>query len=104
MHDVTVTLTSLAPAAVIGQLAKPSTLPELVGWQNTSAVGQRSRTHVQSAAQGGTSAWTKYSARAYRGTNVRVQPPVTVVAHWPFAWHWRPMLPVHPGVQYAPCT
>ena len=36
--------------------------------------------------------------------DVRVQPPVTTVAHWPFAWHWRPMLPDHPGAQYAPCT
>jgi hypothetical protein len=43
-HDVDVTDTAAAPAAVIGHDAYPSTAPDAVGWQKTS-VGIHTRTH-----------------------------------------------------------
>ena len=100
------TLTSLAAAAVIGQLAKPSTLPELVGWQNTSVLvgrSQRGRVHQEGKRvrpstrdEGRRKRWVQVGGVE---EDVRVQPPVAVVAHWPLSWQRRPMTPVQPGAQ-----
>ena len=105
------TLTSLAAAAVIGQLAKPSTLPELVGWQNTSVLvgrSQRGRVHQEGKRvrpstrdEGRRKRWVEVGGWCVGGVgeDVRVQPPVAVVAHWPLSWQRRPMTPVQPGAQ-----
>ena len=94
---------------MIGQDAKPSTAPESVGWQKTSADARPPAPRlpgVQSFTQIADGELRSHGGRDVHGTddNVRVHPPVAVAAHWPFSWHNRPMIPVQPGAQYEPCT